>query len=115
MWITQGSEIGRARGLCLANVESFYKSLSEAYEAHRYPPSQNWKCDEFGAQTNQNGGALVLAQTDSSMVHSIMPYEYEWLSMLSCINALDEHSQIFTFLEISVSNEISLPNVDHVQ
>jgi hypothetical protein len=58
-------KIGRAKGLCLANVESFYKNLSEAYETHRYPPSQNCKCDEFGAQIGQNGGDLVLAQTNS--------------------------------------------------
>jgi hypothetical protein len=48
--ITQGLEIGHARGLCPANVESFYKNLFEAYEMHRYPPSQIWNCDEFGAQ-----------------------------------------------------------------
>ncbi len=53
------------RGLCLANVESFYKNSFEAYEAHKYPSSQNWKRDEFGAQTGQNGGAFVLTQINS--------------------------------------------------
>ncbi len=53
LWVIQGLEIGHAKSLCLANVESLYKNLSEAYEVHTYPPSQNWKCDEFNGQIDQ--------------------------------------------------------------
>jgi hypothetical protein len=58
-------DIGCAKGLCLTNVKIIYKNLSKGYEVHKYPPSQNWNYDEYGAQASQNGKALVLAQTGS--------------------------------------------------
>ncbi len=49
----------------LSQCRKFLQNLSKGYEAHKYPPSQNWNFDKSGAQVNQNGNALILAQTGS--------------------------------------------------
>lgn len=61
----QGVKIRCAEGLCLANVKGLYTNLFKAYEVHKYPSSQIWNCDHSSAQASQNGGTLVLAQTNS--------------------------------------------------
>jgi hypothetical protein len=60
------------------------------YEEHYYPPSHLWNCDEMGAQVGRNGGGRVFAKCGSRNVHSIIPNEREWLSVLCCINAEGE-------------------------
>ncbi len=88
LWFSQGVKIRCLEGLCLTNIESLYINLFKAYEEHKYPLSQIWNCDEFGAQASQNGGTLVLAQTNSWTMHSITLNEHECLLMLSCINVI---------------------------
>lgn len=46
-----------------------------------------WNCDESGAQAGRNGGAIVIARKGARRVHSIVPNQREWLSVLVCINA----------------------------
>ena len=58
--VVQKLEMGRARGLCLKNVQSIYNNLKEMYGKHNYPPSQIWNADESNAQVVCNGRALVL-------------------------------------------------------
>jgi hypothetical protein len=88
LWFAQGVKIRCVEDLCLANVESIYTNLFKAYEVGKYPLSQIWNCDESNAQASQNGGTLVLVQTNSWTVHSIILNEHEWLLMLSCINVV---------------------------
>jgi hypothetical protein len=85
--LAQGLDTNLARGLCLANINTFYNNLSELYERYKYPPSNIWNCDESGAHAGQNGGAYVLAKCGSHIVHSVIPNEREWLTVLTCINA----------------------------
>jgi hypothetical protein len=68
-------------------VASFYANLSMLYETHSYGAHQVWNCDESGAQAGRNGGGLVLARTGSRCVHTVMPDQREWLSVLACMNA----------------------------
>jgi hypothetical protein len=70
------------------NVSTFYINLFEDYDTHIYPPSEIWNCDEFDAQADWNGGAFVLAQTCSKIMHSIVLEEHKWLFVLSCINVV---------------------------
>jgi hypothetical protein len=84
---SQGLEFARARGLCPENVASFYGNLHHLYNTHKYPATNIWNCDESGAQTSRNGGGLVWARKGSQTVHSLMPNEREWVTILSCINA----------------------------
>jgi hypothetical protein len=62
-------QVGRTKGLCPSNVETFYINLVETYSLHSYHPSQIWNCEESGAQVSQNGKALVLAKTGFRFVH----------------------------------------------
>lgn len=88
---SQGLEAGRARGLCPDSVASFYANLSLLYDTHGYGAHQVWNCDESGAQAGRNGGGLVLAKTWSRCVHTVMPDQREWLSVLACMNAAGDY------------------------
>jgi hypothetical protein len=89
---SQGLEVNRARGLCPENVQNFYHNLLTLYDLHKYGPRQIWNCDESGVQAGRNGGrTLVFAKRGSRIVHSIIPNQWEWLSVLACVNASGEH------------------------
>ena len=85
--VSQAMESARARGLCEENVRSFYENLQHLYSLHQYSPNRIWNCDESGAQAGRNGGAIVIARKGARHVHSIVPNQREWLSVLVCINA----------------------------
>jgi hypothetical protein len=85
---SQGLEVNRARNLCPQNVASLLGNLQILYAEHSYPPDHIWNCDESGAQAGRNGGGtLVFARKGSKLVHSIIPDQREWLSVLACVNA----------------------------
>jgi hypothetical protein len=85
---SQGLEVNRAKNLCPQNVASLYGNLQILYAQHCYPPDHIWNCDESGAQAGRNGGGtLVFAKKGSKSVHSIIPDQREWLSVLACVNA----------------------------
>jgi hypothetical protein len=63
--------------------------------AKDYEPSHIWNCDESGAQAGRNGGGRVLAKRGVRSVHSIIPKEREWLSVLVCVNAAGFHIPSF--------------------
>jgi hypothetical protein len=80
--------VNRAKNLCPQNVASLFGNLSFLYAAHSYPADHIWNCDEAGAQAGRNGGGtLAFAKKGSKSVHSIIPDQREWLSVLSCVNA----------------------------
>jgi hypothetical protein len=85
---SQGLEFARARRLCHKNMESFYANLAEVYQRYKYPPDHIWNSDESGA--HRNGGGRVWAKRGSINVQSLMPNEREWITMLSCINAVGQ-------------------------
>ena len=85
--VSQALESSRARGLCAENVRSLYENLQHLYSLHQYSPDRIWNCDESGAQAGKNGGAIVIARKAAQRVHSIVPNQREWLSVLVCINA----------------------------
>ena len=85
--VAQALETARARGLCAANIKSFYDNLESLCTLHNYSPDQIWNCDESGAQAGRNGGGVVIARRGARHVHSIVPDQREWLSVLVCINA----------------------------
>jgi hypothetical protein len=84
---SQGLDFARARDLCLDKVASFYRNLEELYKTHKYAPENIWNCDESGAHARRNGSGLVWALRGSRIVHSLIPNEREWVTVLSCINA----------------------------
>jgi hypothetical protein len=69
--VAQGPKIRHAKRLCLNNVATFYYNLQHAYDLHNYDASKIWNCNEFGAQVDHNGGALVLTKARSKSMHSI--------------------------------------------
>ena len=85
--VSQALETARARGLCAQNVESFYENLQSLLTLHEYSVDRIWNCDESGAQVGRSGGGVVIAQKGARHVHSIVPDQREWLSVLVCINA----------------------------
>ena len=88
---SQGLEFARAKGLCPENVATFYKTLQDLYDTHGYTPDRIWNCDESGAQAGRNGGGLVWAKKGCKSVHSLIPNNREWLTVLSCISASGDH------------------------
>ena len=88
--LSQGLDDGRAKGLCPANVDTFYENL-ESMLGQGNEPSYIWNYDESGAQAGRNDGGQVLAKTGVRSVHSIIPKEREWLSVLVCVNAAGFH------------------------
>jgi hypothetical protein len=92
--MSQGLDCGRARGLCPENVSSFYENL-DVMLGKGYEASHIWNCDESGAQAGRNGGGRVLAKTGARSVHSVIPKEREWLSVLVCVNAAGFHIPSF--------------------
>jgi hypothetical protein len=92
--MSQGLDASRAKGLCPEHVSSFYDNLTTMLQ-QGYEPSYIWNCDESGAQAGRNGGARVLAKKGVRSVHSIIPKEREWLSVLVCVNAAGYHIPSF--------------------
>jgi hypothetical protein len=88
---SQGLELARARGMCPENVSTFYENLKLLYTQHNYAPDHIWNCDETGAQAGRSGGGRVFARKGVRNVHTVIPNEREWLSVLSCINASGGH------------------------
>jgi hypothetical protein len=60
--------------------------LEKEYEA-----SYIWNCNESGAHAGKNGGGRVLVKIGVRSVHSVIPKEREWLSLLVCVNAAGFH------------------------
>ena len=58
-------------------------------------PSGIGNCDESGAQVGRNGGGRVLTKIGVWNVHSIIPKERVWLSILLCMNAIGYHIPSF--------------------
>ena len=87
---SQGLDVARAKGLCPANVSTFYRNLEELYEKHQYPPQHIWNYDESGAQAGRNGGGQVWAKRGSRYVHIVVPNEHEWLTVLTYINVVGQ-------------------------
>ena len=90
MRLAQGLDAKCARGLYAENVSSFYENLSSLCAKYEYSPSQIWNCDESGVQAGHNGGTYVLAKTRYRNLHQVVPDEWEWLTILTCINAAGE-------------------------
>jgi hypothetical protein len=85
---SQGLEVNRAKNLCPENVASLFGNLQILYAQHSYAPDHIWNCDETGIQAGRNGGGtLVFAKKGTKSVHSIIPDQREWLSVLSYMNA----------------------------
>ena len=79
--------MARAKELCAENIEMFYKNLEDLYAKHQYPPEHIWNCDESGAQAGRNGGGRVWAKRGSRSIHSVVPNDHEWLTVLTYVNA----------------------------
>ena len=71
-------------------VQVFYENLERLYNIHHYQPSQIWNVDEFGANVGKNGIGKAFALKRVRNVHSMIPNEREWLSVLTTINANGE-------------------------
>ena len=92
--ITQGRmtpfinlDLNRTKALCPTNVAQFYENLEGLYQEHQYDTSQVWNCDETRAQANKNGEAMVFARRGIRSVHTLVPNERQWLSILVAINS----------------------------
>ena len=83
----QGLELNRAKNLCSSMIEVFYENLENLYNKHHYQPSEIWNVDESGANAGKNGVGRVFVAKGTRSVHSMIPNEREWLSVLVAINA----------------------------
>ena len=96
--IPQALDVNRAKGLCPPMVAKFYENLQNIYMEQEFQPTYIWNVDESGANTSRNGVGKVLAAKGSRNVHTIIPNEREWISVLTCINAFGDtipHYYIF--------------------
>lgn len=84
--VLQALETALVRGLCKDNVKSFYDNLHMLYNLHKYSPNRIWNRDESGVQARKNEGRVVIAKIGVGWVHSVVPDQREWLSILVCIN-----------------------------
>ena len=73
--------------MCKENVETFYHNLQQLYSEHQYAPDHIWNSDETGAQGGKSSGGRVFACRGAKDVHTVIPNEREWLSVLICVNA----------------------------
>jgi hypothetical protein len=96
---SQALETERARGLCKESIQSLYSNLELLYGNHHYEAHQIWNADESGAQAGRNEGGMVVAKIGSRNVHSIIPDQREWLSVVACINATGHNIQNFYILK----------------
>jgi hypothetical protein len=92
--ISQGLDTGRAQGLCPEHVATFYDNLQTMF-AKDYGAYYIWNCEESEAQAGRNVGGRVLAKMGVWNVHSIIPKEREWLSVLVCVNPAGYHIPSF--------------------
>ena len=53
---------------------------------HKYVPDHIWNSDESRAQAGKSRNGTVFVHRGAKNIHTIIPNEWEWLSMLSCIN-----------------------------
>ena len=84
--VSQALETTISKGLCKNNVRSFYENLLSLYSLHKYTLDRIWNCDESGPQAGKNVSGLIIAQTCIQRVHSVVPDQQEWLSVLVCVN-----------------------------
>jgi hypothetical protein len=82
--VSQALETAKAWGLCEDNVKSFYDTLKTLYGLHNYSLDRIWNRDEFGAQAGKNGGGVLIARIGTWWVHSVVPDQREWLSVIVC-------------------------------
>ena len=68
-------------------VQVFYENLENLYNKHHYQSSEIWNVDESRANASKNGVERVFAAKGTRSVHSMIPNEREWLSVLAAINA----------------------------
>ena len=83
----QDFELNRAKNLCPSMVQVFNENLENLYNKHHYQPSKIWNIDEFGVNASKNGVGRVFVAKKTRSVHSMIPNEREWLSVLPAINA----------------------------
>ena len=95
--MSQRLDASRVRGLYLENVSTFYKNLEYMLQ-QGYEPSYIQNCDKFGVQVGRIGEGQGLAKKEMRSMHSIIPKEHEWLSMLVCVNTATYHIPNFYIL-----------------
>ena len=83
----EGLDLNRAIALCPQDVARFYDNLKDPYDQHHYEAYQIWNCDESGAQANKNEG-VVIAKMGTRAIHTIVPNERNWISMLVVMNSV---------------------------
>ena len=83
----QGLEVNRVKNLCPSMVQVFYENLENLYNKYHYQPSEIWNVYESKANASKNGVGRVFAAKGTRSVHSMIPNEREWLSVLTTINA----------------------------
>ena len=80
--------MNRAKSLNPTNVAQFYANLEDLYSQNQYEAWQVWNCNESGAQANRNGEGVVFAKRGTKNVHTIVPQEREWLSVLVVVSSV---------------------------
>jgi hypothetical protein len=63
-----------------------YDNLNELYTLHTYPLESICSCDEIGIQAGRTSRGIIIARRGARRVHTIVPEQREWLSVLVCIN-----------------------------
>ena len=82
--------MNRTKALCLKTIERFYNNLESLYQIHHYELIQIWNCDEIGAQANKNVEDIVLAKKGPRSIHTMVPNERLWTSILVAIYSVCE-------------------------
>jgi hypothetical protein len=87
--LAQGLDAKWVKNLCTKNVKIFYDNLTSLYDTYQYSPSCIWDHNESRNLVGRNGG-YILVKTRSQNAHQVVPNEWEWLMVLTCINVTDE-------------------------
>ncbi|XP_057821289.2 uncharacterized protein LOC131033984 [Cryptomeria japonica] len=88
--IVEGLDKDRAPSLRPIVVSTFYETLSKAYAANPYGPTDIWNYDETGVMDGINGAMRVLERKGSQKSSYILLKSHEWITIICCINASEQ-------------------------
>ena len=83
---SEALDVNSAKTLNIEIVTQFYQNLEELYPQHNYDSWQMWDCDEIGTQANKIGEGTIIVTRGTKNVHTIIPQDRQWISILVAIN-----------------------------
>ena len=92
-------EVRRALGFTKKTTTGFYNLLQQVYNTQEYIPSHIWNLDEIGISVGDGNSTIkVVAKKGSKAVRFTSPDNREWMSIMTCVNAVGSYiSNLYIF------------------